>query len=65
VLTVQGAGSPSPLIGQPGILVTPHMAALSMEASQRVALSAAHSTLAVLRGERPPHVVNPEAFAAS
>jgi phosphoglycerate dehydrogenase-like enzyme len=62
VLCEQGARSASPLIGVPGIVVTPHMAALSREASARVAMSAAHSVLAVLRGERPPHLVNPEVF---
>lgn len=64
VLEVQGAGSPSALIGEPRIVVTPHMATFSREAMERVALSCADSVIAVLRGERPPHVVNPEALHA-
>ncbi len=58
VLRVQGAASPSPLIGVPGIIVTPHMASLTREASHRVAHAAAASIVAALRGETPPFVVN-------
>jgi len=62
VLRKQGANSGSPLIGVPGIIVTPHMASLGREAIERVAMSAARSLVAVLRGERPPSVVNPEIY---
>lgn len=62
VLRQQGAGSPSPLIGVPGILVTPHMATLTRESMARVAMSVAHSVISALRGERPTHVVNPEVY---
>lgn len=63
VLREQGANSSSPLIGVPGIIVTPHMATFAREAMDRVALSVAQSIVAVLRGERPPSVVNPEIYA--
>lgn len=63
VLRTQGAGSPSPLIGVPGIIVTPHMATFTVEATQRVAMSVAHSVIAALRGEAPEHIVNPAAWA--
>jgi phosphoglycerate dehydrogenase-like enzyme len=63
VLRAQGAGTASPLVGVPGILVTPHMAAFSREASERVALSVATSVIAALRGEEPPGLVNPEGWA--
>lgn len=62
VLRQQGANSPSPLIGVPGILVTPHMGSLTRESMARVAMSVAGSVIAALRGERPEHVVNPEVF---
>lgn len=62
VLRQQGAQSPSPLIGVPGILVTPHMGTLTRETMQRVGLSVATSVIAALRGERPAHVVNPEVY---
>jgi len=60
VLRVQGAASPSPLIGVPGILVTPHMATFTRESMERVALAVAQSVVAALKGERPPGIVNPE-----
>jgi D-3-phosphoglycerate dehydrogenase len=62
VLRVQGAGSSSPLIGVPGIIVTPHMATFTHEAIERVAMSVARSVVSALRGERPEHVVNPAAW---
>lgn len=65
VLKVQGAGSTSPLIGVPGIIVTPHMATFSRESMQRVALAAATSVVCALRGERPSSLVNPAAWPAT
>jgi phosphoglycerate dehydrogenase-like enzyme len=61
VLRIQGAGSASPLIGVPGIVVTPHMASFSRDAMERVALSVARSVIAALKGDRPSGLVNPEA----
>lgn len=63
VLREQGAQSRSPLINVPGIIVTPHMATFAREAMERVALAAAQSIVAVLRGERPAGTVNPEIYA--
>lgn len=62
VLQEQGANSRSPLIGVPGIIVTPHMATFTREAMERVAVSTARSIVAVLNGERPPTVVNREIY---
>lgn len=62
VLRKQGVNNGSPLIGVPGIIVTPHMASLAREANERVAMSTAQSLVAVLRGERPTSVVNPEIY---
>jgi phosphoglycerate dehydrogenase-like enzyme len=64
VLREQGANSKSALIGVPGIIVTPHMATFAIEAMDRVAMSVAKNIVAVLRGERPDSVVNPEIYAA-
>jgi phosphoglycerate dehydrogenase-like enzyme len=63
VLRQQGANSPSPLIGVPGILVTPHMATFSVESMQRVAMSVAGNIVTALAGRRPDGVVNPEIYA--
>jgi phosphoglycerate dehydrogenase-like enzyme len=64
VLCQQGVNSPSPLIGVPGIVVTPHMATFAREAMERVALSVASSVVAVLRGQRPADVVNQEVYGS-
>ncbi len=62
VLRVQGVKSPSPLIGVPGIIVTPHMATFSRESMDRVAMSAVTSIIAALKGERPSGLINPEVY---
>lgn len=63
VLRQQGANSPSPMIGVPGILVTPHMATFSVESMERVAMSVARNIITVFDGGRPEGVVNPEVYA--
>ena len=52
----------SPLYAQDNLIVTPHVAGLTIEAREQLALSAANQILQVLRGERPPHLVNPEVW---
>jgi D-3-phosphoglycerate dehydrogenase len=52
-----------PLFALPQILATPHMAAHTDEAVQAMGWMAVEACLAVLRGERPPHVVNPDVLA--
>jgi phosphoglycerate dehydrogenase-like enzyme len=41
------------------VIVTPHLAGVTAEATKRMAIGAAEQTLQVLRGERPPRLVNP------
>ena len=65
VLCKQGAGSTSPLIGVPGIIVTPHMATFSRESIERVAMSVARSVVPALEGRMPEHTVNPQAWDAA
>lgn len=50
----------SPLLDAPNLLLSPHMASHTREAIARASRVAAECVLAVLRGEVPPHVVNPE-----
>lgn len=64
VLRVQGANSPSPLIGVPRIVVTPHMATFSCEAMERVAVAAARAVVARLRGQVPAGLVNRQVLRA-
>jgi len=49
-----------PLVQMPNAIVVPHMASASVAARDRMADLAARNLLAVLHGERPPQLVNPE-----
>ena len=46
----------------PNFIATPHMAALTKESAARTSVLTAEGTLAVLRGERWPHVANPSVY---
>ena len=48
----------SPLLALPNVVVTPHLAASSVEAQLGVGIAAAESTLAALRGELVENAVN-------
>jgi glyoxylate reductase len=49
-----------PLLSLPNAIVVPHMASATVATRDRMAELAARNLLAVLRGERPPGIVNPE-----
>jgi D-3-phosphoglycerate dehydrogenase/microcystin synthetase protein McyI len=52
----------NPLYEMANVIVTPHLAGVTKEAAKRMAMGAAEQTLQVLRGERPPRLVNPEVW---
>ncbi|MSQ62408.1 MAG: hydroxyacid dehydrogenase [Betaproteobacteria bacterium] len=52
----------SPLAGLENVILSPHTGGLTEEALHGMALSAADQILQALRGERPPHVVNPQVW---
>lgn len=52
----------SPLFALDNLIVSPHVANLTAEAVRGMAESAAIQILQALRGERPPHLVNPEVW---
>jgi D-3-phosphoglycerate dehydrogenase len=54
-----------PLNTLENVILTPHSGATTREAVLRMAKMATENLLAVLRGERPPNVVNPEVYAKS
>ncbi|WP_149538164.1 NAD(P)-dependent oxidoreductase [Siccirubricoccus phaeus] len=49
-----------PLFSLDNVVVTPHIAGVTREASRRLSLSSANQILQVLRCERPPFLLNPE-----
>lgn len=50
----------SPLLGAPNVTVTPHVAAQTTQAIDRMGLEAVAEVLRVLRGDAPLHPVRPQ-----
>jgi len=50
------------LLDHPDVLVTPHVGSGTYEGKRRIFLTAVGEVVAVLRGERPAHMVNPEVW---
>lgn len=53
-----------PLLALPNVIATHHLAGVTQEARRQMATMAAEQLLEALRGERPPRLVNPEAWPA-
>ncbi len=53
-----------PLLNREDVVATPHIAAATDVTKERLWRTAVSQVLQVLRGERPPHLVNPEVMAA-
>lgn len=51
-----------PLLELPNALVVPHVASATVETRTRMGLVAARNLIAALKGERPPFLVNPDAW---
>jgi D-3-phosphoglycerate dehydrogenase len=64
VLVTEPPPPDHPLLGRPNVLVTPHIAFASREAVEELRRRAAEHVACVLRGEHPPHVVNPAVLTA-
>jgi D-3-phosphoglycerate dehydrogenase len=58
----QPLGRDEPVFDAPKLLLTPHVAAITATSLRAMSEGAVDTTLALLRGERPPNVVNPEVF---
>ncbi len=52
----------SPLFRLPNVVATPHISSFTDRGRQAMSQGAVEQTLQVLRGERPPYLVNPEAW---
>lgn len=58
-----GEPSPSPeLFDLPNVILTPHIGSATVEARERMALGVVANLRAMVAGERPPNVVNPEVY---
>lgn len=53
----------NPLITLENFISTPHIGSSTEQTTLRMGLMSAHNALAVLRGERPEHVVNPAVYS--
>ena len=53
-----------PLLALPNVVATYHTAGVTHEARRNIALYAAEQITGVLRGERPPRLINPEVWPA-
>lgn len=52
----------NPLLSHRRVVATPHMAAMTLEGRRRSHLSAVRQVIQVLRGEQPPHLLNPSVW---
>lgn len=51
-----------PLFALDNVILTPHLSGMTRESRRRMGRAAAEATLAMLAGERPAHLVNPDVW---
>ena len=54
----------NPLLGRDNVVITPHVASATVVGKRRLVVHALEQVLQVLRGDRPPHLINPEVWDA-
>lgn len=54
-----------PLVSMPNCVVVPHIASATVTSRDNMATLAARNLLAVLQGEAPPHIVNPDVLSTT
>ena len=62
VTEVEPIPADDPLLTLDNVIITPHIASASFNTRKNMALIAAENLLAGIKGEMPPHCVNPEAL---
>jgi D-3-phosphoglycerate dehydrogenase / 2-oxoglutarate reductase len=62
VFEVQPLPADSGLRDHPRVLLTPHLAGITQDAERAMGMMAVDTMLALIRGERPDNVVNPEIY---
>ena len=53
-----------PLLSLPNVIASPHTAGVTVESRRRISLMCAEQWLAIWQGEKPPRLLNPEAWPA-
>ncbi|MCY3574183.1 MAG: NAD(P)-binding domain-containing protein [Chloroflexi bacterium] len=54
----------NPLLGRHNVVITPHVASATIVGKRRLVMHALEQVLQTLRGEVPPHLINPEVWDA-
>lgn len=52
----------NPLLHMPNVMATPHTAGITEESLAKLCTAVARNVIGALRGERPAHIVNPQAW---
>ena len=64
VTDVEPPQASNPLLGRDNVVITPHVASATVVGKRRLVVHALEQVLQVLRGEQPPHLINPEVWDA-
>jgi glyoxylate reductase len=51
-----------PGLKRPNVVLTPHIASASIETRSKMAVMAANNIVAMFKDQRPPNILNPDAF---
>jgi phosphoglycerate dehydrogenase-like enzyme len=62
VFETEPAPTDHPLTKFPNVLVSPHVAGMSVEANRKLAVAVARNLVDALEGRRPPHIADPVAW---
>jgi D-3-phosphoglycerate dehydrogenase len=62
VFETEPAPADHPLTKFPNVLVSPHVAGMSVEANRKLAVAVARNLIDALEGRRPPHIADPSAW---
>ena len=64
VTDIEPPTAENPLLGRDNVVITPHVASATVVGKRRLVVHALEQVLQVLRGEQPPHLINPEVWDA-
>lgn len=64
VTDIEPPAADNPLLGRDNVVITPHVASATVVGKRRLVAHALEQVLQVLRGEPPPHLLNPQVWDA-